>query len=148
MIHAAVESKRNGFDPQPEIMVPLVSGPPVLPFGSLIGEVTSLIVLSHPLFMQVSISKELKSSTDLVHATAKAALQELGRYASIYTCIMHKCPPPPLRAPNDLRPWTHSSNAPFIHTYINTRNSNVEYKVGTMLELPRACLLADTLAVR
>lgn len=25
VIHAAVESKRNGFDPQPEIMVPLVS---------------------------------------------------------------------------------------------------------------------------
>lgn len=73
VIHAAVESKRNGFDPQPEIMVPLVS-----------------------------ISKELKSSTDLVHATATAALQELG--------------------------------------------SAVEYKVGTMLELPRACLLADTLA--
>lgn len=34
---------------------------------------------------------------------------------------------------------------PFTHT--NKHNSNVEYKVGTMLELPRACLLADTLAV-
>lgn len=27
VIHAAVESKRNGFDPQPEIMVPLVRTP-------------------------------------------------------------------------------------------------------------------------
>lgn len=51
-IHAAVESKRQGFDPQPEIMVPLVS-----------------------------IANELKSSTELVHATAKRELEALG------TCV-------------------------------------------------------------
>lgn len=55
MIHAAVESKRQGFDPQPEIMVPLVS-----------------------------IANELKSSTELVHATAKRELKALG------TCV-HSC---------------------------------------------------------
>jgi len=58
VIHAAVESKRQNFDPQPEIMVPLIS-----------------------------IEKELKVATELVHATAKAELKALGRYEGRGSCF-------------------------------------------------------------
>lgn len=58
VIHAAVESKRQGFDPQPEIMVPLVS-----------------------------IANELKSSTELVHATAKRELEALGTCVRAFMCL-------------------------------------------------------------
>lgn len=73
IIYGAAEAKTNGYDPQPEIMVPLVS-----------------------------IDKELSVATTLITETAKQAMKDLG---------------------------TH-----------------VDYTLGSMLELPRACLLADQLA--
>jgi hypothetical protein len=64
VIHAAAESKQQGFDPQPEIMVPLVS-----------------------------IEKELRTATELVHATAKRELQALGRWVGRYVlaCSCSAC---------------------------------------------------------
>lgn len=63
VIHAAAESKRAGFDPQPEIMVPLVS-----------------------------IAKELKTATELVHEVAARELEALGTCVCIYMCIyMYIC---------------------------------------------------------
>lgn len=84
---------------------------------------------------QVSISKELKKATELVHAVAKTALQELGTYVS--------------RTRERLL-WMLDRPAPHVRTHprTTTQHSTMDYQVGTMLELPRACLLADTLAVR
>jgi pyruvate,orthophosphate dikinase len=73
VIHAALEAKAQGYDPRPEIMIPLVS-----------------------------VAKELEVASALVHATAGQVLEE--------------------------------------------KKAVLEYKVGTMLELPRACLNARSLA--
>ncbi|KAM3569095.1 hypothetical protein VYU27_008795 [Nannochloropsis oceanica] len=75
VISAALEAKANGFDPRPEIMIPLVS-----------------------------VATELEVASALVHATAEAVMKAKGM------------------------------------------EGQLKYKVGTMLELPRACLNARQLA--
>eukprot|EP00624_Nannochloropsis_granulata_P007263 evm.model.NODE_7010_length_7348_cov_27.046408.1 len=75
VISAALEAKAKGFDPRPEIMIPLVS-----------------------------VATELEVASALVHATAKTVLKAEGM------------------------------------------EGQLKYKVGTMLELPRACLNARQLA--